>query len=36
VAYSIIFMNTLTPLIDRWMRPRVYGSTTPKPEPRKT
>lgn len=35
VAYSIILMNTVTPLIDRWCRPRVYGSTTPKPAPRK-
>ena len=34
VAYSIILMNTITPLIDRWVRPRVYGSTTPKPAPR--
>jgi electron transport complex protein RnfD len=30
VAYSIVLMNTCTPLIDRWVRPRVYGSTTPK------
>ena len=34
VAYSAILMNTVTPLIDRWVRPRVYGSTTPKPAPR--
>ncbi len=34
VAYSVILMNTVTPLIDRWVRPRVYGSTTPKPAPR--
>jgi electron transport complex protein RnfD len=34
VAYSIILMNTFTPLIDRWVRPRVYGSTTPKAAPR--
>jgi len=34
VAYSIVLMNTFTPLIDRWVRPRVYGSTTPKPAPR--
>ncbi len=26
VAYSILLMNTLVPLIDRWCRPRVYGS----------
>jgi len=31
VCYSIVLMNTLTPLIDRWVRPRVYGSRTPKP-----
>ncbi|GAF92776.1 unnamed protein product, partial [marine sediment metagenome] len=31
VAYSIVLMNTFTPLIDRWVRPRVYGSRTPKP-----
>ncbi len=34
VAYSIVLMNTFTPLIDRWVLPRVYGSTTPKPAPR--
>jgi electron transport complex protein RnfD len=34
VAYSILLMNTATPLIDRWIRPRVYGSTTPKATPR--
>jgi electron transport complex protein RnfD len=34
VAYSIVLMNTATPLIDRWVRPRVYGSTTPKAAPR--
>ncbi len=34
VAYSIVLMNTFTPLIDRWVQPRVYGSTTPKPAPR--
>jgi electron transport complex protein RnfD len=31
VCYSIVLMNTFTPLIDRWVRPRIYGSTTPKP-----
>ncbi|MCD6416574.1 MAG: RnfABCDGE type electron transport complex subunit D [Planctomycetes bacterium] len=30
VAYSIVLMNTCTPLIDRWVRPRLYGSRTPK------
>lgn len=34
VAYSIVLMNTFTPLIDRWVRPRVYGSRTPKATPR--
>ena len=34
VAYSIIIMNTTTPLIDRWCRPCIYGSRTPKPAPR--
>ena len=36
VAYSIVLMNTITPLIDRWCRPRIYGSRTPKPAPRAT
>ncbi|NLW49955.1 MAG: RnfABCDGE type electron transport complex subunit D [Candidatus Brocadiaceae bacterium] len=36
VAYSIVLMNTATPLIDRWVRPRVYGSRTPKASPRGT
>jgi len=31
VAYSIFIMNTTTPLIDRWVRPRVYGSRTARP-----
>jgi electron transport complex protein RnfD len=31
VCYSIVLMNTATPLIDRWIQPRVYGSRTPKP-----
>ncbi len=31
VAYSIVLMNTCTPLIDRWVRPRLYGSRTPRP-----
>jgi electron transport complex protein RnfD len=35
VAYSIVLMNTFTPLIDRWVKPRMYGSRTPKPTPRK-
>lgn len=25
VAFSIILMNVVTPLIDRWTRPRIYG-----------
>jgi electron transport complex protein RnfD len=28
VAYSIFFMNTTVPLIDRWTRPSVFGSKT--------
>ncbi len=31
VAYSIVLMNTCTPLIDRWVRPRLYGSRAPEP-----
>lgn len=34
VAYSIVIMNSFTPVIDRWVRPRIYGSRTPKPAPR--
>ena len=34
VAYSTVIMNTFVPLIDRWVRPRVYGSKTPKAVPR--
>jgi len=30
VAFAIIIMNTFVPLIDRWVRPRMYGSRTPK------
>ena len=33
VAYSIVLMNTFTPLIDRWVKPRVYGARTVKPTP---
>jgi electron transport complex protein RnfD len=25
VCYSILFMNILTPLIERWTHPRIYG-----------
>jgi electron transport complex protein RnfD len=25
VAFAVLFMNALTPLIDRYCRPRVYG-----------
>ena len=28
VAYSIVLMNTATPLIDRWVQPNVFGSLT--------
>ena len=24
-SYAILFMNLLTPLIDRWTMPRIYG-----------
>lgn len=26
VAYSVLLMNSVTPLIDRWTRPRVFGT----------
>jgi H+/Na+-translocating ferredoxin:NAD+ oxidoreductase subunit D len=26
VCYSIVLMNTVTPLIDRWVKPRIYGT----------
>jgi len=33
VCYSIVLMNTVTPLIDRWIKPRIYGTKlTPQPE----
>ena len=25
VAYAILLMNAVTPLINRWTRPRIYG-----------
>ncbi len=31
VAYSILLMNTVVPLLDRYCNPRVYGSGTKKP-----
>ena len=31
VAYSILLMNTATPLIDRWVRPTTFGAKTPTP-----
>jgi electron transport complex protein RnfD len=34
VAYSIVLMNTFTPLIDRWVQPTFYGAKTPKATPR--
>jgi len=34
VAFAIIIMNTFVPLIDRWVRPRMYGSRTPRAGPR--
>lgn len=27
IAFSVLFMNALTPLIDRYVRPRAYGRT---------
>lgn len=30
VAYSIVLMNTATPLIDRWLRPTTFGTTATK------
>ena len=34
VAYSILLMNAITPLIDRYVRPKPYGYIPPeKPEP---
>jgi len=33
VCYSIVLMNTVTPLIDRWIKPRIYG-TRKLPEPK--
>ncbi|MGB0206198.1 MAG: RnfABCDGE type electron transport complex subunit D [Neptuniibacter sp.] len=25
VGFAVLFMNALTPIIDRYMRPRIYG-----------
>ncbi|HOI55840.1 MAG TPA: RnfABCDGE type electron transport complex subunit D [Phycisphaerae bacterium] len=33
VCYSILLMNTAVPLIDRWTRPRVFGTGHKKPAP---
>ncbi|MBF0392462.1 MAG: RnfABCDGE type electron transport complex subunit D [Alphaproteobacteria bacterium] len=27
IAFAVLLMNAMTPLIDRWVRPRVYGRT---------
>ena len=27
VAFAVLLMNALTPLLDRYFRPRVYGRT---------
>ena len=35
VCYSILLMNTATPLIDRITRPRVFGTTWPSGRPSK-
>ncbi len=32
VSYSILFMNLTVPLIDKWVRPRVFGTTRRKKE----
>ncbi|MCB2153256.1 RnfABCDGE type electron transport complex subunit D [bacterium] len=32
VMYSILFMNALSPLIDRWTQPRIYGAVKSKAE----
>jgi len=39
ISFAILFMNALTPLIDAWLRPRIYGrkldgkpKTYPSPE----
>lgn len=34
VCYSILLMNTVVPLIDRWTKPRVFGAVKPKKEPK--
>lgn len=34
VCYSILIMNTVVPLIDRWTKPRVFGAVKPKKEPK--
>ena len=31
VCYSILLMNTVCPLIDRYMKPKVFGAETPRP-----
>ena len=25
VGFAVLLMNAMTPLLDRWLRPRVYG-----------
>ena len=30
VSYSIHLMNLLTPMLDRWTKPRVFGGTKKK------
>jgi len=34
VCYSILIMNTVVPLIDRWTKPRVFGAVQPRKEPK--
>jgi len=25
VSFAILFMNAMTPLLDRWFKPRIFG-----------
>lgn len=31
VCYSILLMNTITPIIDRWTKPKTFGTSKPQP-----
>jgi len=26
VCYSLLLMNAVTPLLDRWLKPRIFGT----------